>query len=272
MNPILQESDLMEVVPYGDRPVQVGDVILFTPRGEVHPDIGNPQLIIAWSDFREPALNVLAVQNKLSRKKTTSQEDRKVISPWEKRPRSTMTRQSKRYPIVHRVISVTPEGICTSGDNNSADDAWFLQAGDVVGQIVAVWRGSERRKISGGRRGRLARRWLGWRRALDRIVSHLLSPSYRALSHWGILAHLLPARLRLRPIVFRVGNCNQFYLIWRQYIIGRYDRQCQWTIQRPFRLLVDERILRQVKVFAAVQRGIDSEINPWGTNNIDVSQ
>jgi hypothetical protein len=31
MNPTLREPELMEIVPYGDRPVRVGDVVLFLP-------------------------------------------------------------------------------------------------------------------------------------------------------------------------------------------------------------------------------------------------
>ena len=36
MNPTLSEADLLEVAPYGDRPIRAGDVILCRPPGADH--------------------------------------------------------------------------------------------------------------------------------------------------------------------------------------------------------------------------------------------
>jgi SynChlorMet cassette protein ScmC len=147
-------------------------------------------------------------------------------------------------PVVHRVVRVTPTGLSTLGDNNTREDTFLLQPKNIKGRVVAAWRGQKRRKIAGRFRGRLASRWLRWLRVLDRGVSPLLHPLYQALSHWGLIARVLPAPFRPRVVVFHVQGRDQFQLLLGQRIIGRYDdHKHQWQIQRPFHLFVDGRAL-----------------------------
>jgi hypothetical protein len=151
-------------------------------------------------------------------------------------------------PVVHRIVRVTPTGIFTLGDNNTQEDPFLLQPKSIKGQVVAAWRGQQRRKIAGGLHGRLMRRWFRWRRVLDRGVSPLLHPLYHALAHWGLIARLLPAPFRPRVVVFHARGRDQFQLLLGQRIIGRYDDQRhQWQVQRPFLLVVDGRALPRQK-------------------------
>ena len=147
-------------------------------------------------------------------------------------------------PVVHRVFRITPAGVSTLGDNNTREDSFLLRPENIKGQVIAAWRGQKRRKIAGGLPGRLASRWLGWRRVLDRRVSPLLHPLYRALSQRGWIARILPASFRPRVVVFQSRSGEQFQLLLGRRIIGRYDDlRRQWQIQRPFQLLVDGRML-----------------------------
>ena len=184
MNPTLRGPEMMEIMPYGRRPMRVGDVVFFLPL-------------------------------------RTDQ------------------------PVVHRIIRVTPAGISTFGDNNTHEDTFLLQSGNIKGRVVAAWRGQKRRKIAGGLQGRLISRWLHWRGVLDRSVSPVLHSLYCALSHRAVIARLLPAPFCPRVIVFHARGRDQFHLLLGRRIIGRYDdRKHQWHIQRPFRLFVDDRILQ----------------------------
>jgi SynChlorMet cassette protein ScmC len=150
----------------------------------------------------------------------------------------------KDQPVVHRVVRVTPAGISTLGDNNTQEDTFLVQPKNIKGQVVAAWRGQKRRTIAGGLQGRLTSCWLRWRRVLDRNVSPLLHPLYQALSHWGLIAWMLPASLRPRVAVFHVQGRDQFQLLLGQRIVGQYDDQRhQWQLQRPFKLFVDGRAL-----------------------------
>jgi SynChlorMet cassette protein ScmC len=183
MNPTLREPEIMEVRPYGGRPLRIGDVIFF-----LSPKAGRP--------------------------------------------------------VVHRIVRITPAGISTLGDNNAYEDAFLLQPGNIKGRVVAAWRGQKRRKIAGGLQGRLTSRWLSWQRVLDRGVSPLLHPLYLALSHWGMIARILPAQFRPRVVVFQARGRDQFQLLLGKRIIGHYeDLKQQWQIKRPFQLFVDGRAL-----------------------------
>jgi signal peptidase I len=147
--------------------------------------------------------------------------------------------------IVHRVIAIGAEGIRTRGDNNAQMDPWPLREGDILGQVVAACRGNWRRLIAGGRRGRYYMRWIrGWR-MLDRAISWLLHPLYRALARGGWLRALCPAALKPRVIVFREQRRERLRLLMGRRVIGHYDEaRGRWEIARPFRLLVDEDALQ----------------------------
>jgi len=147
-------------------------------------------------------------------------------------------------PVVHRIIRVTPAGISTFGDNNTHEDTFLLQSGNIKGRVVAAWRGQKRRKISGGLQGRLKSCWLHWRQTLDHGLSPLLHPLYRALSQRGVIARFLPAAFRPRVVIFHTQGRDQFQLLLGKRIIGRYDEhRRQWRIRRPFQLFVDGRTL-----------------------------
>lgn len=147
----------------------------------------------------------------------------------------------ENQPIVHRVERVTKDGIRTHGDNNIENDPWLLQHEDVVGRVVAAWRGQKQRKIPGGKSGRLTSLSVRWILALDRSISRLLNPFYHSLARTGIVRRLLPSRLRTRVVVYRVGSQTQLRLLVGRHVVGQFDnRRCQWQIQRPFRLFVDE--------------------------------
>ena len=119
-----------------------------------------------------------------------------------------------------------------------------MQPESIKGQVVAVWRGHNRREIAGGLQGQLTSRWFRWRRIPGNGVSHRLHPLYQVLSHWGLIAWVLPASFRPRVVVFHARGQDQFQLLLGQRIIGRYDDQRrQWQIQRPFRLFVDGKAL-----------------------------
>jgi hypothetical protein len=147
----------------------------------------------------------------------------------------------KQHLVVHRVVEVTSGGLLTRGDNNRNNDDWLVQSEQLIGRVVAAWRGERRRLIHGARVGRrqgLAAHWLG---RLDRATSRLLHPLYRALARSGVVQRLIPPSLRPRVVVFRAGGRVKLRLLSRGRTIGQYDAHAgRWRIERPFRLIVDE--------------------------------
>jgi hypothetical protein len=155
--------------------------------------------------------------------------------------------------IVHRVVAVTPQGVRTRGDNCSADDVFLLQPVDIIGQVVAARRGAARRTIAGGRRGQIACHAAHVRCAMDQVGVRGLRGAYRALGRTSILRRLLPPRLRPRVVEFRARYQLHLKLMMGSRLVGRYDfRAERWIIQRPLRLLVDERDLPHLPAHAGL--------------------
>ena len=180
MNPTLRRPDLLEVASYADKPVRVGDVILFSS-----PDYGGV--------------------------------------------------------VVHRVSRIGPQGIRTRGDNNDNEDLCVLAPGDVLGQVLAAWRGRKRRLIAGGRVGQVTGHCARWQLAADRLAERLLSPLGGILVRWGVLRLLIPARLKPRVVVFGAGQSRSWQVLTGSTVAGRYDfARRQWCVKWPFRPFVDE--------------------------------
>ena len=146
--------------------------------------------------------------------------------------------------VVHRIVRLTHEGPRTRGDNNTIDDPYTLTPPDLIGQVVAAWRGRHRRPIRGGRAGLAHARWVHRRRAAERVLGRLLRPLYRRLAASGLLPLLVPRRLQPRVVRFLVDGEQRLRLLAGCRVVGHYDaRREAWRIRRPYRLLVDESAL-----------------------------
>ena len=148
--------------------------------------------------------------------------------------------------VVHRVVSVgRPEdGIRTKGDNNTEDDPWFLQAGDIIGRVKAAQRGARRRVVHGGWTGLTVLRCARLRRGIRSCAGLLPHTLYRLVAGLGPFGRLLPASLRPRLARFDARYRVFLKLLVGRQTVGYYDdRFGKWRIRRPFRLLVDEQSL-----------------------------
>jgi len=150
---------------------------------------------------------------------------------------------------VRRVVSVEGRGtrdeglrdaILTRGDNNPNNDPWLLRSEDIVGRVVAARRGSRRRPIDGGLRGRMTAvllRGLWSLRAFgQRVPLRLREVAIRV----GSLEGALPQYLRPRLVKFNGRHWVKLKLLLAEREIGRYDCYAQaWRVRQPFRMLLD---------------------------------
>jgi hypothetical protein len=142
--------------------------------------------------------------------------------------------------VIHRVVAVTDDGICTRGDDNPTVDPWVLRSEDVLGRVTRVRRGRRERMVLGGRAGqayawatRGRRQTLGWLRQSLRLP-------YAWLCRRGGL-HWLPFRLRTRVVCFeRRGGMEWQLLVGRTTIGWWRESDCRWHMRAPFGLIVDE--------------------------------
>ena len=143
-------------------------------------------------------------------------------------------------PAVHRVASVTTEGVRTKGDNNTRIDPWIIHPEDVIGRVVRAARGKKRWPIYGGRVGQL---WSVGIRGL-KIVAKGLSFCYHRLARSELLRRCVPLQKRMRIISINQSAGKELQLLLGRWLVGRCrPGMDQWWIRRPFRLFVDENTL-----------------------------
>ncbi len=145
------------------------------------------------------------------------------------------------HNIVHRVVSIAPEGIRTKGDNNNKVDSFVLSAGDIIGRVVSIRRGNRQSSIRGGARGRIAAQMLRARKRADLAISRACQPVYRRLARTGIFRKTLSRWIKTHVICFRRRDGIEMQLFMGRRIIGRCcPGRTDWHIRRPFRLFVNE--------------------------------
>lgn len=174
-------------------------------------------------------------------------------------------RSRDRLMVVHRVTSVTEDGVQTMGDDNPAVDPYFIKRDDIAGKVVAAQRGQKVRKVRGGRGGRLTMR-------KNRVVSSILRGGarglvrpYRRLENEGVFVGLLPTSFRPKVVLFkrhRLFDQFDIKLMVGEREVGRYNhRNYMWRIKPPFSLFVDRSSLPFPNLDAASDR--NSELMIW---------
>jgi signal peptidase I len=146
--------------------------------------------------------------------------------------------------VVHRVVSTGPGGILTKGDANPCRDTGEVRQEQIVGRAVSVERNGRVNSVAGGISGRLFVACIRGFRRCDHLASYVLYPCYRALARSGLCRAILPPALRPRVVTYERDGAREMQLVLGKRIIGRRSAGAgTWTIRRPFRVFVDERVL-----------------------------
>jgi hypothetical protein len=151
-------------------------------------------------------------------------------------------KESSNSIVVHRVIRLSDEGLVTQGDNNLEKDIGFLDARDVIGHVIAAWRGQRRRDVLGGRTGMIMAGFIGHRTRLVSSILDFLAPYYRLVSGKGLFRGLT---LLSEPKIVRFGD-KDLRLMLGSREIGRYKEGLGWLIRPPFKLIINESSLPKV--------------------------
>ena len=179
MNPLLRAGDFLQVIPYRDHPIRVGDVVVFRP-----PDCN--------------------------------------------------------HNVVHRVVSVEPEGIRTRGDNNTGVDPWVLRPEEIIGRVVSTQRREREHRMVEGTWGVLFGPAYRLFKRFEGPLCRFLHPFYHSLARSGIIRRWLAPRLQTQVLTFHRPQGQEWQLLLNGQVIGRrLPGQEEWQIRRPYRLVVD---------------------------------
>jgi|WetSurMetagenome_2_1015567.scaffolds.fasta_scaffold41509_3 signal peptidase I len=143
--------------------------------------------------------------------------------------------------ITHRVISVTPQGIRTRGDNNNLVDPYLLKPENIIGRVTHAERGKRKKAVAGGYRGFLRAQVLYVLRVVRPHVRIALAYPYRLLYRSGVFQPILSRLVRVRVVSFQRPQGVELQLLWGRRIIGQLPAGAeQWVIKPPFKLVVRE--------------------------------
>ena len=148
--------------------------------------------------------------------------------------------------VVHRVISISGQGLMTRGDNNNNTDPWFVSSDHIAGRVVRAQRGNRLLTIYGGARGLLYASAVRFFCSIDSVISSFLNPAYHRLAKTALFRQWLPDGMCMRVFSFNRSDGVEFQLLMAGHVIGRLiPGKGEWFIRRPFRLFVDEASLPQ---------------------------
>ncbi|HTZ40888.1 MAG TPA: signal peptidase I [Syntrophales bacterium] len=145
--------------------------------------------------------------------------------------------------VVHRVIDKTAGRIHTKGDASDRPDPWVLAGEEIMGRVVSFERDGKKHAVHRGMAGRLQASLVLKLERLDVVISNLLHPLYRWLSRKGLLGRLLPASMTPTVVTFGRPDGTDMQILMGRRVIGRCMEGEGWVIRRPYRLIVDERLL-----------------------------
>jgi mRNA-degrading endonuclease RelE of RelBE toxin-antitoxin system len=146
--------------------------------------------------------------------------------------------------VVHRVVSVSSNGIKTRGDNCDQVDPWILRRDQILGRVVYAQRGKGRWRVFGGPLGHSLAVAIFAIKSIDSNLTSLLRPFYQRLARAGVFRRWLPAWMKTRAISLSHPAGTELQLLMGRRVIGRWlPGNTRWHIRRPFRLFVDEESL-----------------------------
>jgi hypothetical protein len=146
--------------------------------------------------------------------------------------------------IIHRVVSVSSNGIKTRGDNCNQVDPWVLSPDHIVGRVVSAQRGKRRLRVFGGLLGHSLAVAIRAIKSIDSNLTSLLRPFYQRLAKAGVFREWLPGWMKTKAIYLNHPAGTELQLLMGRRVIGRWlPGKSGWNIRRPFRLFVDEEAL-----------------------------
>lgn len=146
--------------------------------------------------------------------------------------------------IVHRVVSVDPQGIRTRGDSSWKEDDYLLKPDHILGRVMYA-KGKRRwRRVHGGVRGK----WCAFKvRIVRRVefgISSWILPRLRRMPLVETLRRVMQKRLPTRIIAINRSEGTELQLLLGRVVMGRLlPGRKTWNLWWPTRLFVGQESL-----------------------------
>jgi signal peptidase I len=149
--------------------------------------------------------------------------------------------------IAHRVVSISPDGIITKGDNNGHCDQWRLRNSAIIGKVIAATYSMKRRTLREGLLGLLLARSFYSMHEIFRGGCHHMSPIYKFGASRDVLCRLGTLFIKPKIAIFKGNGKSSIMLLSGKHIIGRYNYNInRWNFFKLYRLFIDEDALQDI--------------------------
>jgi hypothetical protein len=146
--------------------------------------------------------------------------------------------------VIHRIVSVSPIGIRTQGDNCGTMDSWVLMPSEILGYVTSIRRKNQIIRIHRGRLGYqkfLHRRTIRAAFIVCRTIAQYLS---QGLCHLGLPVRILSPFLTFRMVTFSGSNRSETQLFVGPLCIGRLQNGAKkWEIKPLYRFFINPSML-----------------------------
>jgi hypothetical protein len=143
--------------------------------------------------------------------------------------------------IVHRVVSVAPQGVRTKGDHSWKEDRYVLQAGHIIGRVMYAKGERGLRKVAGGGGGK----WCAWKAGMARRVRlaifSWIAPAARRIMPLETFRRAMRGKIPTRMIAIQRPGGTELQLLLGRAVMGRIlPGRNSWDFWWPFRLFVSD--------------------------------
>ncbi|GEM_PF-295835 len=154
----------------------------------------------------------------------------------------------KETHIIHRIVSISENGVQTRGDNNPAPDPELVLPGEIIGRVIAVSRTSGTWKVTGGTSGRILQAFLLARKSILAKIDYIILSKNPV----GVFVHIIRCCfayiMRPRYVLFSTRYSFFLKLYIGNRLIGDYNTiRMTWMIRSPFSLFIDRTQLPTLK-------------------------
>jgi len=151
------------------------------------------------------------------------------------------TRSAQQERIVHRVISITPAGLRTQGDNLDRPDPYVVTDKELQGRVVSVRRGSKYINVQGGTFGYIIASLCRIRKSvIHNVLYRPIRFLFDRINRSGMIYRLIPLQQLTRVLVLPKKEGTELKLLLGRHPIGWLQSGADdWIIRPSFRLFID---------------------------------
>lgn len=199
------------------------------------PSLDNPNTLLYLGTSMNPTLEDLDLIQFSPYQKTPLQKGDVVVIL-----RST----APNHLVIHRIVSVSPTGIRTQGDNCNMIDPWVLMPSEILGYVTSIQRKNQKIRIDRGPSG--YQKFLCWRikKAIFHSYRNIAKYPYTCLCVLRVPARMISPFLPFRIVTFSGSNRSETQMFLGPLCVGRLQKGAKkWELKPFYRIFIDPSLL-----------------------------